>query len=358
MIARFYRLTQILILFFFLNGITSCTTEKLNSNTSKPHLKALIIDGQNNHYIWPKTTQMIKDYLEQTDLFEVDIYRTDSIWLGIKYNQSRPVPLDGYLKAFPVDSIDRAVATDPIKTSNLNIDFKKYNLIVSNLGAFIPHWPQTTKKKFEQYMKQGGGLVIIHAANNAWGDWKSFNKMIGLGAWGDRDSLTGPYVYYDEKDKIQVNPAQGVCATHGLEHEYIVTTRAPEHPIMKGLPAQWLHSKDELYDRMRGPFENTTILATAFSDTSKNEQPWEPVMKGTGWHVPTLLAIAYEQGRVFHTTLGHFDYSMECLGFITTLQRGAEWAATGAVTQKIPEEFPGREAAVVVKWKGSEIAEE
>ena len=51
-------------------------------------LKALIIDGENNHGIWPKTTMMMKDYLEETGLFEVDIERTANIWLGPHYDKS------------------------------------------------------------------------------------------------------------------------------------------------------------------------------------------------------------------------------------------------------------------------------
>jgi hypothetical protein len=38
--------------------------------------------------------------------------------------------------------------------------------------------------------------------------------------------------------------------------------------------------------------------------------------------------------------LGHADYSMNCVGFVTTLQRGTEWAATGKVTIPVPENFP------------------
>lgn len=288
----------------------------------------------------------MKNYLEQTGLFDVDINRTDTIWLGIKYNQSRTAPLEEYITEFPSDSSSYVISDEPVKTSNFNIDFSKYDLIVSNLGAMTPDWPDDTKRKFENYMNKGGGFVVVHAANNAWGDWVEFNKMIGLGAWGDRDSISGPYVYYNDDGKIQVDPSEGLCATHGREHEYVITSRAPEHPIMKDLPMEWLHSQDELYDRMRGPFENATILATAFSDIDKNEQPWEPTMKGTGWNVPTLMAINYGKGRVFHATLGHFDYSMECVGFITTLQRGAEWAATGEVTQDVPDDFPSKKETI------------
>jgi len=144
-----------------------------------------------------------------------------------------------------------------------------------------------------------------------------------------------------------------VAGSHGFEHEYLITSRAPEHPIMKGLPQSWLHTKDELYDRMRGPFERATILATAYSDSVKNQQPWEPVLKGSGRHVPTLMAINYGKGRIFHTTLGHFDYAMECVGFITTFQRGAEWAATGEVTQPIPDDFPSKGKSTSRIWRKS-----
>ena len=52
------------------------------SAQDKAKLKALIIDGQNNHGIWPKTTVMMKLYLEQTELFSVDVERTVFTWQG------------------------------------------------------------------------------------------------------------------------------------------------------------------------------------------------------------------------------------------------------------------------------------
>jgi hypothetical protein len=48
---------------------------------------------------------------------------------------------------------------------------------------------------------------------------------------------------------------------------------------------------------------------------------------------------------VFHTVLGHADYSIKCVGFITTLQRGTEWAATGEVTIPVPSDFPTKNEA-------------
>ena len=104
---------------------------------------------------------------------------------------------------------------------------------------------------------------------------------------------------------------------------------------MAGLPQRWMHAKDELYDRLRGPAQNVTVLASAMSATSTG---------GSGEHEPLLLVTSFGKGRVFHTALGHNNgkdlTAQRCVGFITTLQRGTEWAATGKVTQKAPDEFP------------------
>jgi hypothetical protein len=40
---------------------------------------------------------------------------------------------------------------------------------------------------------------------------------------------------------------------------------------------------------------------------------------------------------------GHDVAALSCVGFITTFQRGTEWAATGKVTQKVPADFPTSE---------------
>jgi hypothetical protein len=100
---------------------------------------------------------------------------------------------------------------------------------------------------------------------------------------------------------------------------------------MKGLPRVWMHGADELYATLRGPGQNMTVLATAHSD---------PANHGTGHDEPTLIVLSYGKGRIFHTTMGHDVAALSCAGFITTYQRGAEWAATGRVTQKVPADFP------------------
>lgn len=95
-----------------------------------------------------------------------------------------------------------------------------------------------------------------------------------------------------------------------------------------------MHAPDELYSLLRGPAKNATVLATAYND---------PKHGGNGRHEPILMAIDFGKGRVFHTTMGHDAAQCRCVAFIVTLQRGAEWAATGKVTQEVPKDFPTAE---------------
>jgi type 1 glutamine amidotransferase len=128
-------------------------------------------------------------------------------------------------------------------------------------------------------------------------------------------------------------------AQHPSPHDFLITNRALEHPIMKGLPSAWLHANDELYSNLRGPAKNVTVLATALAPTS--------MPNGTGEQEPLIMTIAYGKGRVFHDTLGHVGATqkepiagMNSVDYIVLLQRGTEWAATGSVTIRVPKDFP------------------
>ncbi len=262
----------------------------------------LIVDGQNNHQ-WQLTTPVLKRLLEETGLFRVE------------------------------------VATAPPKGSDMSTfrpEFKKYSVVVSNYSDFGGGgvWPPDTQKAFEEYVKGGGGFVSVHAADNAFPAWLEYNRMTGVGGWSGRTEKDGPMLRWrDGKVDRDMTPGKG--GHHGKPHAYAVVNRDKTHPITRGLPEAWLHTQDELYDALRGPAENVTVLATAFSDKSTG---------GTGEHEPALLTISYGKGRVFHTILGHDVAAMHCVGFIATFQRGTEWAATGKVKQKLPADFPKADA--------------
>ena len=307
-----------------------CSTTALWSNEKQ---KALIIDGQNNHSDWPKTTAMMKQYLESLGGFDVEIARTKFTWNGKKL-----------LQEFPIGN--RAGSEDlakPKADPNFAPDFSKYDVVISNFGYNAAPWPEATKDALEAFVKGGGGLVIVHAADNSFAEWMEFNQMIGLGGWGGRNEKSGPFVYLDDNGKTIRDTSPGSGGGHGPQHEFQIVTRAKDHPVMKGLPTSWLHTKDELYHGLRGPAENMTILATAFSAKK---------YKGTNRHEPMVMTIDYGKGRVFHTPMGHADYSMECTGFITVFVRGVQWTADpNSKLMAIPEDFPQRDKSSSRKFE-------
>jgi type 1 glutamine amidotransferase len=214
--------------------------------------------------------------------------------------------------------------------SSFKPNFSAYQVIVMNYDAPDDRWPDALKSAFEAWVRAGGGLVSVHAADNAFAGWPAFNQMIGIGGWRGRTETAGPLWFFQDGKLVSDNKP-GHAGNHGNRVPFAITVRDPNHPITKGLPPVWMHQGDELYNSLRGPGENMTVLATAYSD---------PANHGSGHDEPILLTTSYGKGRIFHTTLGHDINALSCVGFIVTLQRGTEWAATGKVTQKVPVVFP------------------
>ena len=259
-------------------------------------IRVMLLDGESagTYHAWKLTTPVLKKQLEETGLFQVDVVTAP--------------PSTGDL-------------------SNFKPDFAKYQVIVFNYDA--PDWPSSLKESFEQYMKNGGGMVSVHAADNAFAGWSAWNEMIGVGGWRNRTETAGLLWFYRD-GKLVSDSTPGRAGSHGQRLPFQVTTREAEHPIMKGLPPVWMHAGDELYATLRGP-GHMTVLATAHSELSNS---------GTGRDEPILMVLNYGKGRIFHTTMGHDIPALNCVGFMTTFQRGTEWAATGKVTQKVPPNFP------------------
>ncbi len=260
-------------------------------------IPVLLLDGESAgpYHNWRLTTPVLREELEETGLFQV------------------------------------TVVTAPPSSAGLSLfqpEFSRYKVIVFNYDA--PDWPAALRAQFESYVRSGGGLVVVHAADNAFPHWPAYNEMIGIGGWRGRDEQAGPHWYY-ENGKPTSDTLPGPAGMHGLRLPFQIVTRAPQHPILRGLPPVWMHANDELYGTLRGPGRNMTILATAHSD---------PQNKGTGHEEPMLMVLRYGKGRIFHTTLGHDVLAMSCVGFMTIFQRGTEWAATGDVTQSVPANFP------------------
>lgn len=233
---------------------------------------------------------------------------------------------------------DVTVVTSPPKGQDMSAfkpSFAGYGAVVMDYEG--DEWPEETKRAFVEYVRGGGGLVLVHAADNAFPKWPEFLEMSGVGGWAGRDETWGPKVRWRDGKMVLDRETPG-NATHPPKHDFAIVSRAPAHPIMKGLPGEWLHPNDEVYSNLRGPAKNLAVLATALSDQAK---------KGTGEHEPMFMTIQYGKGRVFHNTLGHVGpkdvepvAAISSVDFIVSMQRGTEWAATGKVTQPVPADFP------------------
>jgi uncharacterized protein len=282
---------------------------------AQSRIKVLLVTGQSNRYHnWEVSSPIVRRHLEDSGRFAVTVATTPE--KGAAPNQDM---------------------------SSFAPKFSDFQAVVLDYEGF--EFAPPVKQAFVDYVKNGGGLVVLHAADNAFPGWAEYNEMIGVGGWGgftpgyaNRTQAAGPKIRWRDGAMVLDNDTPGT-AQHPSPHDFLMTVRAPEHPIMKGLPQAWLHASDELYSNLRGPAKNVTILATATAPTS--------MPNGTGENEPLLMAITYGKGRVFHDTLGHVGATqkepivpMNSVDYIVLLQRGTEWAATGAVTIPVPRDFP------------------
>lgn len=284
-------------------------TVTLPSCSQPSKIKALIISGQNNHN-WQVSHGVLQLILNQSNMFEADTLLTP--------------PADGDMSRFAPR-------------------FSDYDVVVLDYNG--DRWSDATNAAFLEYVQGGGGVVVYHAADNAFADWEEFNRIIALGGWEGRDERSGPYYYLVDGKPVLDNSA-GPGGSHGSQREYPMNCRNADHPITRGLPDGWMHAQDEMYDRMRGPANIKDLLYSGLALADKG---------GSGREEPLVFTVDYGKARIFHIMLGHCgptaedNPAMQCAGFQTLLLRGTEWAATGRVTQPVPTDFPTAEATSLRK---------
>jgi type 1 glutamine amidotransferase len=230
---------------------------------------------------------------------------------------------------------DVTISDDPAKALADREALEHYRLIVLDYNS-DQRWPAAAEKNLVEAVRGGTGLVAIHAANNAFPGWTDYESMLGL-VWREG-------------------------AGHGKFHPFAVRYVDIEHPVVAGLPDMAFHP-DELYHGLTNPqHAKIRYLATAFSDEASG---------GTQQDEAMAIAVEFGKGRVFATPLGHvWEHAEDTKASISDPQfkillcRGAEWAATGAVTQGIEWEDvrqhntnpPARAGAWTLLFDGSSTA--
>ena len=144
------------LLFVVFSLLLACTV-----SARKP-IKTLLITGQNNHN-WQVSHVVLKQILENSGRFDVDF--------AVSPEQGKDM-------------------------SGFVLDFSPYQLVVLDYNG--DSWPEETNRRFLEYVQNGGGVVIYHAADNAFSKWPEFNKICALGGWEGRNENSGPYVYWQD----------------------------------------------------------------------------------------------------------------------------------------------------------------
>jgi type 1 glutamine amidotransferase len=241
----------------------------------KKEIKVLIITGDHGHN-WKATTPFIRDFLTRAGM-KVDVTETPR---------------------------------KDLTAANL----AKYDVLLLNYkdtakGAPDTRWTEENKQAFTDAVKGGTGLLVYHHASSAFVGGSDFDRefeRIIAGGWRKQGN-------------------------HGKRHVFTVTIRNQEHPITRGMPAEFKHSNDELYQNSV-MLPGSVVLATAYSEKSLDP-------KNSGKHEPVLWVSHYGKGRVCENVLGHDVEAMKSPGFQALMIRGIEWCATSKVQAPIPAEL-------------------
>jgi hypothetical protein len=265
--------------------------------TAQP-IRVLIVDGINNHD-WQAGTTFLKATLEKTGRFSVDV------------------------------STSPARDASPDKWASWQPRFSNYQVVINNFnGGHLANgirWPKQVEDDFLRYLGGGGGVVIFHAANNAFLTWPEYNDIVGL-LW--RDKSFGPGLVVDiAKKPMVVAAGEGFQPGHGPRHDFRVDILDTRHPITRGLAPYWQHKAEQLTHGQHGPaaaLKDLHILTYAYSKDSKRNEPMDWVRR-------------YGKGRVYTTMLGHTwlnetNPNLDVVEFQRLLVRAVEWTAAGKVT--------------------------
>ncbi len=269
-------------------------------------VELLLITGCHRHD-WVNTTPVMVKFLEATGRFKVTVTE-----------DPRKDLTPANLEKYGVLVFHYRENAQPQKVTVLDANGKPTDK-VREIPAQPDRWPEANEKALLGAVEAGKGLVVIHYATSAFDEgkanWPEYERLIG-GGWRVTKKQFG----------------------HGTMFQFKVKIADPEHPITKGFPAEFLHSKDELYHKSL-MVEGNKVLITGFDDPKLGGPKCTGKDENLGW------VHEHGKGRVFTTVLGHGPDQMRLSpGFQALVSRGAEWAATGKVTIPVPAKIDAEPA--------------
>ncbi len=198
------------------------------------------------------------------------------------------------------DKAKVTVTTTPAKDLT-DQNLAKYDVLLLNYfntaaGGPDTKWSDANKESFLKAVRDGKGLVVFHHASGAFANpnWDEFEKAVA-GGWRSKGN-------------------------HGPPHVFNVKKTETKHPISDGLPAQFEHKIDELYQNSV-MVPGNIVLATAYSDPQKT--------KGTGKDEAVIWVNTYGKGRVYENSMGHDVEALSDPQLQEWLRRGVIWAGGG-----------------------------
>lgn len=286
----------------------------LEAKLARDPIKVLIVDGMSNHS-WRQTTRIAKAIYALGGFFTVDV------------STAPDVPTAAAWEAW-------------------NPGFARYEVVMLNYNSGDApgslNWPADKQAMLEEFVKGGGGLYVLHAANNSFPDWPEYNKMIATG-W--RKSGFGSAIKVESDLKLTlIPPGAGPGTGHGNRADAPIRILR-RHPINKGYPGAYLASTLEIYQYARGPAADCQVLSYAYDG---------PASGDTRINWPIELLVGYGKGQVYNATQGHVwagetqPNAVRDVSFQTSLIRATEWLARKEVLYPVPAVF-NTEAKVVFR---------
>ena len=176
-------------------------------------------------------------------------------------------------------------STDTLIARHANTNWAdQFDVVVYNMSFSFVVDSAWIERIAHAHRDKGVAAVILHGATH------SYRRSTSL-AWKELMGI--------------------VSMRHDRQREFVLERLAPDHPIIRDLPAGWGPGSDELYAIER-TWPSMTPLVQAWSVETEE-------------HHPVVWTNTYGNARVFVTTMGHNNSTMSDPVYLDLVARGLIW---------------------------------